>query len=211
MNFDAILLVVLGLCLTGTYFFARTLLKADNSFFYRNGRAMRGWDILFAIDRKKFDRRLQDLSIETIPFFRKWIFYDIRFAPVFHIAVAILLYFAKKAYAQPGFQLFFDVLIVSQGLSLISHIITDIMLMSSLKHLEMQDSMALFNFNVIIKMLFPMIGCFVSFATLVLVWFRFLDAHGLAMATLLFMVPPVLIIVIVKLAKAIKPKVVLSK
>lgn len=204
MSTDNILLIILAISLACTYFLAGSLLKADNFFRYRNGRALRGWDILFAVDKEKLDYRLQNMSEETLRFFKNWINYDLRFAPLFHLSVAILLYFAKRAYSQEGFHIFFDVLMYGQGLSFISHIITDIMLSRSVRTLEMQDSMRFFNLNVFCKAFFPVMGCFVSFATLVLVWFRFMNKHSLPVATLLFMVPPVLVIIVMMISKAIK-------
>lgn len=205
MSTDYLLLIILGIALICTYFFANILLKSDNFFRYRNGRALRGWDILFAVDKKKLDYRLQNMSEETLRFFKKWIVNDLRFAPLFHLSVAIILYFAKRAYAQEGFQVFFDIMIYAQGLSFISHIITDIMLNRSVRTLEMHDSMRFFNANVFIKVFFPVMGCFVSFATLVLVWFRFMNEHSLPLATLLFMIPPVLVIIIMMITKALRP------
>lgn len=203
MSTDTILLILLAISLVCTYFFAGILLKSDNFFRYRNGRALRGWDILFAVDKKKLDSRLQNMSEETLRFFKKWIDYDLQFAPLFHLSVAIILYFAKRAYSQEGFHVLFDILIYAQVLSFISHIITDIMLKRSVRTLEMHDSMRFFNLNVFAKIFFPVIGCFVSFATLVLVWFRFMNKHSLPVATLLFMIPPVVVIIIMMITKAI--------
>lgn len=204
MTTQQLLLVILIISVVLTIIFGRALLRSDNNFYYRNGRAMRAWDILFAIDKSKFNYRLQNMSEETLSLLRKWILLDVRFAPLAHLSVALLLYFSSLAYAREGYRLLFDVLIGLQAVALISHIITDIMLSGSLKSLEMQQSMRFFNANVFMKLAFPMAGCFVSFATAILVWFRYLNSFDLPIASLLFIAPVVLIVVTINISKRFK-------
>jgi hypothetical protein len=205
MSNDLILIMVMILSLIGIIIFSRELLKADNSFYYVSGRSMRGLDILFAIDRDKFNFRVQHLTAETKTGFEQWVKLDIWLAPVFNLFVVILLVFVERAYPQKFFHIFFITLIIAQVFSFIAHIVSDLILLNSLHKQKMTASMRLFNVLVVVKMFFPVLGVFISFATLVLVWFRFLNSLDEPLAALVFFVPAALIIAGLKILKKKSP------
>ncbi|MGZ5253386.1 MAG: hypothetical protein ACXWV4_03425 [Flavitalea sp.] len=202
---DVILLLILVVCLMLILYFAKRLLKADNSFYYRNGRSMRGLDILLAIDEDKFNYRVQNLSEPTRPLFDKWVRMDIWLAPAFNIFVTVLLIFVERAYHHAVFNIFFTTLMIGQIVALVCHALSDMILLQSLKRQEMTANMQLFNTLVIIKMIFPVLGVFISFATLILVWFRLLNSLNTPFAAIMFFVPAALIFFGVKIFKG-KPK-----
>lgn len=205
MSNDIVLIMVMILSLIGIIIFSRELLKADNSFYYVNGRSMRGLDILFAIDRDKFNFRVQHLTPETKIGFEQWVKLDIWLAPVFNLFVVSLLVFVERAYPQKFFHIFFIALIIAQVFSFFAHIISDIILLNSLHKQRMTAPMRLFNLLVVVKMLFPVLGVFISFATLVLIWFRFLNKLNEPLAAIVFFAPAALIILGVRLLKRKSP------
>lgn len=205
MSNDIVLILVMILSLIGIIVFSRELLKADNSFYYISGRSMRGLDILFAIDIDKFNFRVQNLAESTRPKFEQWVKLDIWLAPVFNLFVAMLLVFVKRAYPQKGFDIFFDGLIIAQIISFIAHVVSDLVLLRSLHRQQMVAPMRLFNFLVIVKMFFPVLGVFISFATLVLVWFRFLNRLDTPLAALAFFAPAALIMIGLKMMGSKEP------
>lgn len=186
---DIILLIILLVCTMLILYFAKRLLKADNSFYYRNGRSMRGLDVLLAIDKDKFNYRVQNLSEPTRPLFEKWVKMDIWLAPAFIVFITVLLIFVERAYDHPWFKAFFLALMIGQIIALVCHALSDMILLNSLKQQEMTTRMHLFNTLVIIKMVFPVLGVFISFATLILVWFRFLNSMQIPLAAVVFFAP----------------------
>lgn len=190
---EVVLLGILIICAGLLVVFVKTQLKSDNDFYYLNGRSMRPLDIMLAIDRDKFDYRMGNLTEPTRHLFRKWLNRDMQFSPIFHLSVAILLYFSRNAYTHQGFHSVIILLLVAQVISLVAHWISDIILIGSLKKKKMDIPMRLFNTLVVIKLVVPVLGLFIGLATLILLWFRFLNNQAIPLATLIFILPVVLV------------------
>ncbi len=198
---DVILLIILLVCLMLILYFSKRLLKADNSFYYINGRSMRGLDVLLAIDKDKFNFRVQNLSEPTRPLFEKWVKMDIWLAPAFNVFVTVLLVFVERAYDHPWFKAFFLFLMIGQIVALVCHALSDWILLRSLKRQEMVTRMHLFNALVITKMIFPVLGVFISCSTLVLVWFKFINTMQIPLAAIVFFAPAAVIFFGLKIFK----------
>jgi len=198
---DVILLIILLVCGMLILYFAKRLLKADNSFYYINGRSMRGLDVLLAIDKDKFNYRVQNLSEPTRPLFEKWVKMDLWLAPAFNVFVTVLRLFVERAYDHPWFKGFFLALMIGQIVALVCHALSDLILLKSLKRQEMVTRMKLFNTLVIIKMIFPVLGVFISFATLVLIWFKFINTMQIPLAAIVFFAPAAVIFFGLKIFK----------
>lgn len=190
---EAVLIGILLVCAGLLVVFIKTQLKADNDFYYLNGRSMRPLDIMLAIDRDKFDYRIGNLTEPTRHLFRKWLNRDMQFSPIFHLSVAILLYFSRNAYGHPGFQSIIIFLLVAQVISLLAHWLSDMFLLNSLKKKKMEIPMRFFNALVVIKLVVPVLGLFVGLATLILLWFRVLNNQSIPWAALIFIMPVVLL------------------
>ena len=190
---DIVLIGLLIVCSGLLVVFIKTQLKSDNEFYYINGRSMRPLDIMLAIDRDKFDYRIGNLTSTTRELFRKWLNRDMQFSPIFHLSVAIMLYFSRNAYSHPGFQSIIIFLLITQVVSLLAHWLSDMLMLNSLKKNRMDIPMRFFNTLVIIKLVVPVLGLFIALATLILVWFRFLNSQNLPWATLFFILPVALV------------------
>lgn len=190
---EVVLIGILLVCAGLLVVFIKTQLKADNDFYYLNGRSMRPLDIMLAIDRDKFDYRIGNLTEPTRELFRKWLNRDMQFSPIFHLSVAILLYFSRNAYGHPGFQSIIIFLLVGQVISLLAHWLSDVFLLNSLKKKKMEISMRFFNALVVIKLVVPVLGLFIGLATLILLWFRLLNNQSIPWAALIFILPVVLL------------------
>lgn len=190
---EAVLIGILLVCAGLLVVFIKTQLKADNDFYYLNGRSMRPLDIMLAIDRDKFDYRIGNLTEPTRHLFRKWLNRDMQFSPIFHLSVAILLYFSMNAYGHPGFQSIIIFLLIAQVISLLAHWLSDMFLLNSIKKKKMEIPMRFFNALVVIKLVVPVLGLFVGLATLILLWFRLLNNQSIPWAALIFIMPVVLL------------------
>ena len=78
---------------------------------------------------------------------------------------------------------------IGQILALVCHALSDWILLRSLKRQEMVTRMHLFNALVITKMIFPVLGVFISCSTLVLVWFKFINKMQIPLAAVVFFAP----------------------
>lgn len=206
MTNDQILFLLLAVGLTGTIYYGRKLLKGDNQFFYKNGRAMRALDITLSGEKEVFNLRMASLSEETLSRFANWVRTDFFFIPVLYGSVAILCYFSSGAYYGENWENFFRFLIVGQVIACLADIAENLILLQAIKKRSLTVSMNIFNFIIGIKLFFVILGIFVSFATAVLVWFRFLNSKGEAVSSLLFVLPALLLFLLLTFRPSKKKK-----
>ena len=147
------------------------------------------------------------MTEETLSRFATWVRSDFIFIPLLYGTVAILCYFSSKAFEGESWKNFFSFLIAGQVLASVADLAENIILLQAVKKRSAPANMNIFNFIIGIKLFFIILGIFISFATAVLVWFRFLNSKNEPLSALLFVLPAVVVFLLMNLLSARKKKV----
>ncbi|HSB92682.1 MAG TPA: hypothetical protein VLC28_06170 [Flavitalea sp.] len=172
-------------------------LVSDNAFYYKTGRSMRPLDIFLAFEKKIFNARIGNLDDSTRLKFKSWLLMDMLLGFVVHLSIALLALWCMTVYKNGVFIHIFYILALAQIVSFILHILADIIMRKSVDTGKLGMRIYIYNAIVILKLVIPLIGLFMSITTLILLWFQFLFSHGLPMASMFFLLPIFIVTMII--------------